>query len=335
MNPKASNSLLTIVIPTYNHPEYIDYCLQQSSYIDQLNIRLEIHDSSPNESTRDIVSKYKEIYKNLEYIKHEDVSVDIKILTALKGVKTKYVYLCGDGLIFNAIDNYAKIQDYLKQDIDVITIYGTHVDAYKNYFDKLAIKYSRTEINYDSLTKHIKENLWYMTLYGGSIVKKEVFDEYTIESVRNMIGTGFLYAYLIYNHKYDNFRAIVLNGNYQIANICKKAPFWVTVEKRAIELWAHNFPQMIMGITPLSIEERECMIKESEEILDVFSKKKLLIYRVTNNYNYKIYKQYKADLLKYSGQSLFTLWQIAMCPKWVIKLLYLLIKRKKWGTVNI
>ena len=36
--------LLTIVVPTYNHPEYIEYYLQQTACLDKFNIRLEIHE---------------------------------------------------------------------------------------------------------------------------------------------------------------------------------------------------------------------------------------------------------------------------------------------------
>ena len=35
-------ALLTIVLTTYNHPEYIEYYLSKCDYLDELNIILEI-----------------------------------------------------------------------------------------------------------------------------------------------------------------------------------------------------------------------------------------------------------------------------------------------------
>jgi hypothetical protein len=311
--------LLTIVVPTYNHASYIEYYLQQSKYIDLLDIILEIHDSSTTDDTKIIVEKYQKDYKNLFYYHYEDIDVDLKTILALKHVKTKYSFLCGDGVILNAINCYDKLVDCMKQNYDIIEIYDSITKKHIDYYNSLCKSYNCAEIIYSNIEKHLVDNIWHMPFYGGSIVKTETFLNVEISNIQHVIGSGFIYPYTIYESMLMTSKAIVLGGDYLIQNIYKQGAIWLMSQKKAIEIWSYKYPKTILLLSTKYSAVNNSVVIASEKVLGYLSFRGLILLKLLDNFNYKIYKQYKKELIKYSGTNRFAIFLVAIFPKFILK----------------
>lgn len=319
--------LLTIVVPTYNHPEYIEYYLQQTACLDKFNIRLEIHDSSTNDETKKTVEKFSQEYKNLFYYRYDDINVDLKTFLCLKNCQTKYVFLCGDGVILNLNEIYSKIHSFMKQDYDLIEFYDDINKKHINYYYDLARQYDKNEIVYDNLKLHVMDNYWHMPYYGGTIVKSEIFKKIVQDDVSNLIGTGFIYPYMICAYMDINAKSVVLGGSYLIENIRKKAAIWLN-NGMAVKIWAKQFPEVIEILPEEFNDIKRELILNSEKRLQFITFKGLCYFRVNNNYNLKIYNEFKKELSRYSPLNKLTMCIIAIFPKWILRIIRAVKNRK-------
>ncbi|MCI8475826.1 MAG: hypothetical protein HFE42_02095 [Clostridia bacterium] len=312
-------ALLTIVLTTYNHPEYIEYYLSKCDYLDELNIILEIHDSSTNDETERTVNNYQQKYKNLLYYHYDDINIDLKTFLCLKRCQTKYVFLCGDGVILNANRVYGKIMSYMEQDYDIIEFYDDINKKHIQYYHNLEDKYNSSEIVYHNLKNHMLDNYWHMPYYGGTIVKSGIFKRIKQDDIQLLIGTGFIYPYMICAYTNIDANSVVLGGDYLIPNIKKKAAIWLN-EKVAIAIWAKQFPEVINMLPDEFAEIRKKLIINSEKRLQFITIKGLCYLRVNNNYDIKIYKEYRKELVAYSPLNKAGLIAVAIFPKWILKL---------------
>lgn len=316
--------LLTIVLPTCDHPQYVDYYLKNSAYINKYNILLAIHDSSINDETYDIVNRYN--YDNVIYYRYShEMDIDEKTILALKKVETKYAFLCGDGIILkeSSIDRLEKL---LGENPTIIEYYNI----------KKEWKYISGKTNYNDILKfkdpisHFKTNMWHMILYGGSFVKSSLFSEVEVEKYREIIGTGFIYPFIVYDRLLshnDDFFAYSVFEDYAGGNPYKKASGWIKNKKFA-KIWFDNFPS---AITKLPNEYQNYFLIAIKRHNDLkFSFKTMVSFRESGNFSLKIYKQYKENFLKYSSRSNIIYIIIALIPRFpltLFKKVYRCIKR--------
>jgi abequosyltransferase len=92
------NQLISIVIPTYERADFLDYCLEvHIPMMKQYNIQICIFDNASKDNTEEIVSKWVEEYPYLSYHKSEtNIGPDANFERALKYPDTNYVWLLGD-----------------------------------------------------------------------------------------------------------------------------------------------------------------------------------------------------------------------------------------------
>ena len=317
---------LTIAVVTFNHPEYIKYFLNTIDDIDLYKIYLEIHDSSTNDETEKIVYEFKKKYKNLDYIKYENINVDKKTILALKNKKTEYVQLCGDGVIPN-LKIFLKYWDEIeKNKFDIIEMYDKQNKKHINYFYKMS-KYKKMPFIYNDIYNYMFDNIWHLPYYGGTIVKSTCFDDIDVNDYNDIIGSGFIYPYVVIKKISSNINATAYGDDFLIPNIYKKSSMWVSKYKTGIELWAKNFPSVMKKASQLNEKKFDVIIKQAEINLDFLTFKGLLSFRESNNINFDIYKKYKEYLLKYSSCSKFTIIFICMVPKFILTIIKKIIKR--------
>lgn len=93
-----ANPYLSIVIPTYNRADLLDYCLEvHIPLAREHNIQLFISDNASTDATEDIVKKRMREYPLIQYHRNEsNVGPDENFELALKYPKTNYVWLLGD-----------------------------------------------------------------------------------------------------------------------------------------------------------------------------------------------------------------------------------------------
>lgn len=64
-------SKISIVVPVYNSEEWLEACLDQDTNQTYPNIEIIIVDDNSNDSSPDIIKKYKELYENVTVIENK------------------------------------------------------------------------------------------------------------------------------------------------------------------------------------------------------------------------------------------------------------------------
>ncbi len=91
------NLCLSIVIPTYNRADFLDYSLEVHIPLARAyNVQIYISDNASTDSTKKIVEKWQKEYPLLHYFCNECNVGEINFEIALKLPKTDYVWLLGD-----------------------------------------------------------------------------------------------------------------------------------------------------------------------------------------------------------------------------------------------
>jgi hypothetical protein len=186
--------LLTILIPTYNHPSYIADILNKYKDLLKFNVFLDIYDASENDETYRIIQKYS--FSTLRYFSLPGVSLDERTLIALSSARTPYLFLCGDGYMLTE-RGYLRVKEYIEKGFDVIEMYDLAIPKDVTYYRSLQAKYNKDPIIYREVKQHFCDNFWHMPFYGGSIVKADAYkDGYS--NYRESIGSLFSNVYSLY-----------------------------------------------------------------------------------------------------------------------------------------
>ena len=70
------NPLVSILIPTYNQPEFFRQTLQSAIVQDYPNIEIIVSDDSTDDRVKNVFESYKKCGRNLKYIKHGGYTVE-------------------------------------------------------------------------------------------------------------------------------------------------------------------------------------------------------------------------------------------------------------------
>lgn len=311
--------ILTIAVPTYNHPDYIEYYIKNIGDLDKYKIKLVFFDSSTNDETREIIEKSPLFKKNIFYQKYENIDVDLKTILLLNNIDTKYVYLCGDGVLLN-LDFFDKIYTYLLKDIDILELYDDADDGHIGYYNELKHKYKTEEIEYKSILSHFSENYWHMPYYGGSIVKSNLFSQFNPSNMSDLIGCGFVYPYMIYTSlACKDVDILVIGGKLINLNPLKKSSIWLK-KGNGLKIWIDNYNQAINSLPSFYDNEKNDVIKTTGKRTRFFTLKGLLGFRAYNNINLKLLRKYKNELRFLTGFSSITLFVISIFPKFILRI---------------
>ena len=92
------NKKLSIVIPTYNRADFLDYSLEiHIPMLKEYGIEIAIFDNASTDNTEKVVSKWMEEYPYLSYHRSEtNIGPDANFERALKYPDTEYIWLLGD-----------------------------------------------------------------------------------------------------------------------------------------------------------------------------------------------------------------------------------------------
>jgi len=129
MYPQNSINNFTIIIPTFNRPNYLKRILE---FYQNDNINIKIFDSSINRFDSEMLLK-----SNIEYIHLPNMKPLDKVLYALKSTKTQYMVFCADD-DFIFVDAIIKCCNFLDKNSDYVCAQGKLVSfRYTNQDDGL------------------------------------------------------------------------------------------------------------------------------------------------------------------------------------------------------
>ena len=176
-----SNPLLTIAVLTYNRASLLDLCLD--SIVDQVrecpeHIELIVSNNASTDNTREVVSRYLNIYPKLRYTENEiNRGYDFNADKCFRLARSKYVWLFSDDdlLLPRAIE---RIVPLLKQETLGIVSLATNFYLCKGTIDKSLFPYEPLSFRiYDNPKEFAREVHFWLTYITGIIVNRQLVSE--------------------------------------------------------------------------------------------------------------------------------------------------------------
>lgn len=301
------NQLLSIVIPTYNRAELLDYCLGvHIPLVKDHNIKIYIFDNASTDATSDIVKSRIAQYPLIEFHRNEmNVGPDDNFEQALKYPKTEYVWLLGDSYLMPSGG-----VDYL---IDVIK---AGVDT-----PDVLIFNLNNEINNISEKNYTDQNLLLldlgslMTCMSCLVFSKKIITNANWQRYRNtyFIQTAIIFEYIA--NKDFNARWM---SQFSVKRWCDfngiKKESW---QSNTFDIWFKNRANFIMSLPP----SYDLDIKLKTIFSSKVTMKSLFSIRASGILNLKTYYKYKYLFPITIEKSIFTIFLISIIPRFVFKLL--------------
>lgn len=312
--------LVTMIMPTFNHPTYIEYFLNNAiiSYNGNL-FRFEIHDSSENDETKKIIDKFNACHTTqIKYFRYiSTMNGDFKTYKALSQCQTSHMYLMGDGVCpdFNKLEKY--LEDYNFSNYD---LFGIFVPEWIKRFKKE--KYAVDTLYTYQIDKFFAIFFHEFTYYGGSIISRKIWNYILEKSIFETYQFNGRYSYA-----YDSsvFTALALDNNFKYCasfisfyrgNPMKKANGWGHSDS-LYQIGVQEFENDVNKLPSIYDFYKQSMYKKSRQV--GFNFRSCLYYRLHDSLNFKLIKKYKKDL-KHVKLNYYMLFFTCFIPKWFIKL---------------
>lgn len=303
---------LEIVLPTYNHPSNIEKALKFIPQFKEHDFLLSIYDSSMNEETKKVVEPY--LGEKVRYSRIDSkVHVDEKTVMALKEARGDFVLLCGDKYFPNLEEIFRDI-DFEHTETELFIIYE---NSWKNHCKVFESMKGREFADKDEF---FEKHFWQATLYGGSICRRSIFERMNVQdTIERFNGSGFIYPSLLAIYSEGPYDAFC--GDFLIPLKTENTSGWIE-NKQFAEIWIRRYPQAVQKLKGvLKKETIESIIHTTGYRTNFLTARGLAIFRLSDNYNYAIYRKYKKEMKECRACSAFTAWVIAFLPKWVFQMI--------------
>ena len=315
-----SNKQLSIVVPTYNRADFLDYSLEvHIPLIRKYNIQIYIFDNSSTDNTEKIVLKWMREYPYLSYHKSEiNIGPDANFERALKYPVSDYIWLLSDTYQVprNGIDYLLKTINNTEKDYDIIVF---------NLAEKIKISTKNYQTQNDLLTDlGTIMTCAAINVYNKKLISSANFSRYHNS---NFIQTGIIFEsisdkdFLIHwvqSESVDGFK----NSNLQKTN-------W-SYTPYVFEIGCEKWINFVMSLPPsYKLENKMKCIMAHGKVSGLFSFKNLLILRMKNILNITTFFKYQSLFALTIDYPKFFILLLSIIPKSAIKLLYILFKQYK------
>lgn len=306
------NSILSIVIPTYNRPEILFYNL---SYIledlIEFSIPVYISDDSLDDKTLNAILELKKKHPPIFYLKNNpSLGHDKNCIRSLSLAKSDYIWYLGDSMIIK--------KGAIKKILSIIA--GENPDF-------ICFKEENRKINFATqsiyLSKEILSNLsWHLTMSGVTIYRKDMLqlDRFPVEKFKNFPQL----ALIFYNFINDQSKLVWLNEPLIFGNL-KKESYW---SKEVFSVFFHDFKNALTHL-PQKFDENEIdkVVRDHSVKSQLFGYHSLVLMRINNVLNRTNFKLYYEDLKKYTDKSIFLYVCLLLFPRSVLAFFYKIIKK--------
>lgn len=221
-------STVTVILPTYNRPEAVEYLIKHFPFFSDNRIVLQIHDSSNNSQTKKVVENLNE---RIEYFCYDsDIDPDTKLFNAINRVNTDYLWVISDGVVIKKNVFIECLDSLMLSEIDVI-----HIDCSDPY--NLGYK------QYENTTLFFKECFWSVTGYGSTIIRTDKLQRLKDTNYEHYLKknysevSAFLWPCMIFDVFSDmDCKIAHIMFDYFDVNPYKKSSSWL-INGNALEIW--------------------------------------------------------------------------------------------------
>lgn len=279
-----SNLLLSIVIPTYNRADFLDYSLElHTSIAREHNIQIFIFDNASTDSTKWVVEKWQKNYPLIQYHKHDvNIGPENNIEIALKFPDTHYIWLLGD--------TYQIPEKGITYILDLISSNTKQFDAF--VFNLCGIINNKQGI-YKDQNKLLYDLGAIMTCLSCLVYSKDLIEQANFKRYDNTLfrHTGIILEYI-------SLRSFSINWvpSLSIEGLNKKGLIrknWSHTHK-AFEVGCEKWVNFVFSLPPTySIDNKMKCLMDFGKVSGLFTLKNLFWLRFNEIYNYKTFKKYK------------------------------------------
>lgn len=302
-----ANPYLSIVIPTYNRADLLDYCLEVHIPLARAyNVELFISDNASTDSTEEVVRKRVKEYPLIRFYRNEtNIGPDANFELALKYPNTQYVWLLGDGyqLPAEGIGYLLNIIADNKQKYDVIVC---------NLADRITDINTQVFTNSNSLLRSLGA---LMTCLSCLVYNKELINNADFARFENSYfgQTGIIFE-SIATRPFNVHWAKTISVKGLDHGVFNKNSWSMT--SNVFDIACTKWVNFVFSL-PVSYDldnKIKCLI-DFTKVSGVFSFWHLLLIRKDNILNYKTYKQYSYLFPFTIGYSKLTILVVALLPR--------------------
>ena len=309
MNHEKEYAQVTIAIPTRDHPQYFTHAFKY--YLSQ-NIRCTflILDSSRGEDTQKICLEYEKKGLHIQYMKvPEKLTPDEKERIALSSFQTRYLWICGDGIV---IKKETFHNGWFCDKYHAIHFIDSQIYCHQKFFSENQYPSKSVYDNHESFAK----NFFWTGTFMGALVIDRTLSEWIIAKQYNhaSLNTGFYrIAAFIEAMGALSSKVLVLFTDYCYTNPSKRISTWMS-SNEAFEIWTRRLPRAVESISNISYKTKEVLIKTTAYRNGFLTLRGLLRWRAMGILNRNTAKIYYQDIVRCSYIQGWELKLISLTP---------------------
>jgi abequosyltransferase len=278
------NDLLSVLIPTYNRADFLDFSLEiHIPLLKKHNIQIIIFDNASTDNTREIAYKWSQKYPYLTYHRHEENIGGVgNFEYALQYPSTEYVWILGDTYHIQdgTIDYIIKTINSSPQKIDAIVL---------NLQEKINIP----TCHYNNSNILLNELGALMTCIAVSIFRKDMIREDILIRYRSL---WFTHAAIIFESISNRDFLIHWAQGHSIVSLehpTLQKTNWSHTPK-AFEIGCEDWTNFVMSLPPsYKLENKMKCIMNFGKVSGLFTLKNLILLRIQGLLNIQIFNKYK------------------------------------------
>lgn len=314
-----ANPHLSIVIPTYNRADFLDYCLEvHIPLAKKHSIQIFIFDNASTDATAGVVINRSKEYPLIQYHCNEtNIGPDENFERALKYPDTKYVWLLGDTYQIqpDGLDYLINIIVDSKQIYDVIVL---------NLADIVNDVRAQDFVDSNSLLCSLGALMTCLSclIYNKELISKADFARYRDSS---FIQTGIIFEAIARQsfriHWAQSTSVFGLDNRTRRKNSWSRTP-------NVFNIACTNWVNFVFSLPVYyELDNKLKCIADLPKVSGILSIKHLLIIRSENILNIKTYMQYKALIYLINGYSKSTMIFVAIFPRAVLRAVKKIVMR--------
>lgn len=301
---------LAVCVPTYNRAEMVEEMLLRcAEFYQKEELDVYFYDSSDNDNTQEVVSRYRTAYHNLYYRKlPPTIHSNIKVLNIYREFSEsesyEYLWIC---------------QDHIQ-----LTEEGVHLikRACEKEFDLCVFDYWNVEHIgkkvYTDINPFFYDCAWIMTSYMATVIRvsfladtewEAIYKRYTISRRINHSHVALLFEQLSRKAEFKAAHIPVSPRHIRVSSY-RESAYW---KREIFPVWCEYWPDMVRAL-PACYRKKDEVIRKCGVNSGNLSRDAFVAYRKEKLYDFAIYQKYRKEWKILTDVPQLLLWLLAVAP---------------------
>lgn len=306
------NNLLSVLIPTYNRADFLDYSLEiHIPMVEKYDIQIIIFDNASIDNTQEVVKKWAQKYPYLIYHRHnENIGGIGNFEYALQYPPTEYVWMLGD--------TYQIEDGFIEKILNILLETVAKPDAIVlNLEDKITL----SSAIYNDSNNLLNELGALITCIAVSIFRKDMIREEVLIRYRDL---WFTHMAIIFESIAN--RDFNIHWTQELSITSLKHP---TIQKtnwsqtpKSFEIGCEDWTNFVMSLPPsYKLKNKMKCIMDFGKVSGLFTFRNLILLRIKGLLNTEIFNKYKKLFHFTIDYSIWVIYIVTITPKSILDLL--------------